>query len=192
MAAKSKRKGAAWEREICIALSNWVSGGERGDLFWRSSMSGGRATIQHQRRKAVAGRVFLNEDHAGAGDVSAVHPDGHPLTHRFVIECRFYKELHLEQLIYSERGRLLRWWMDLIKVAEQHGRHPMLIAKENYRRPIVCLDRMGALVMRAGVKHNKRFQPRVICPTFGLHIYILDHLIRQVRPRYALSYTPTS
>src|SRR5215216_6431446 len=41
-------KGPQWEREVCRALSLWVTNGERVDVFWRSAMSGGRATVHNR------------------------------------------------------------------------------------------------------------------------------------------------
>ena len=43
------QKGGAWEREFSKYLSLWITEGERDDVFWRSSQSGGRAT---QRAKS--------------------------------------------------------------------------------------------------------------------------------------------
>ena len=41
-----KEKGSSFERLVCKRMSMWLSKGERDDLFWRSAMSGGRATVQ--------------------------------------------------------------------------------------------------------------------------------------------------
>ena len=39
------KKGGGFERKTLKALSLWISKGERKDIFRRSIMSGGRATI---------------------------------------------------------------------------------------------------------------------------------------------------
>ena len=39
-----KRKGSAFERKTCRALSLWYSGGVNANIFWRTSSSGARAT----------------------------------------------------------------------------------------------------------------------------------------------------
>ena len=44
-----KQKGSGFERTICHELSMWISHGKHDDLFWRSSMSGGRATVMFKK-----------------------------------------------------------------------------------------------------------------------------------------------
>ena len=44
-----KQKGGEYERTVCKKLSLWVSNGTRDDIFWRSAMSGGRATLQRKK-----------------------------------------------------------------------------------------------------------------------------------------------
>ena len=76
-----KQKGSSFERKICKELSLWITDGERDDLFWRSSNSGGRATIV-----AVDGTR-----HTQSGDISAIHPLGHAFTETFVVECKHHR-----------------------------------------------------------------------------------------------------
>jgi hypothetical protein len=48
-------KGGDFERLICKKLSLWWSKGKTDDLCWRSSQSGGRATVRHRKGKKTAG-----------------------------------------------------------------------------------------------------------------------------------------
>lgn len=72
-------KGSSFEREICKTLSLWWTGGERSDVFWRSSQSGGRATQRAKTGKRTFGSY---------GDISAVDPIGQPLLKLFTIELK--------------------------------------------------------------------------------------------------------
>ena len=121
-AGGSKQKGADYERLICNKLSLWVSRGVSRDLFWRSAMSGGRATIGRRRG------IELNRQ---AGDVCAIAPEGHALTSQFYVECKFYHNLGLGNFILAA-GPLYEFWMQTADNARHHDRYPMLIAKQNY------------------------------------------------------------
>ena len=128
-----KAKGGQFERSICKALSLWVTHGKRQDVYWRSAMSGGRATI-HKR----AGTAIRQ-----AGDITAVAPEGHTLTNQFFIECKHVKKLDIASFILDDRGALAQFWKVACKQAREHMRQPLLIAKENNREPLVICRPRG-------------------------------------------------
>lgn len=72
-------KGSSFEREICKRLSRWWTYDSRDDVFWRSSMSGGRSTVRFRRGLSTAG---------GDGDICALDPIGQPLLKCFTIELK--------------------------------------------------------------------------------------------------------
>lgn len=72
-------KGGAYEREVCKLLSLWWSRGKADDLFWRSSNSGGRATVRAKKGKRTAGH---------AGDITATSPAGRKLIERITFEVK--------------------------------------------------------------------------------------------------------
>lgn len=112
-----KQKGAAFEREICKALSLWVTNGKRGDVFWRSAMSGGRATMFSDVRQC--------------GDVCAVAPEGAPFTARYFIECKAYKDLQIARWLITGTGYLAEFWRETREQARIHQREPLLIFRQN-------------------------------------------------------------
>ncbi len=124
-----KQKGAQFEREICKRLSLWVSDGEREDVFWRSAMSGGRATVQH--RKGV--------DVRQGGDICAVAPEGHILCDEFFIECKYVKDLGFGTFIVNGTGKLRDFWLKCLEESARHKKSPMLIAKQNGWPTIVII-----------------------------------------------------
>lgn len=129
---RGKGKGSAFERKVCKLLSKWVSRGKRTDLFWRTAMSGGRATVE--RRKGVVVRQ--------AGDICAVTPDGHAFTDHWYVECKSYKSIGLTQWIVNNDGKIPGWWAKCKREARDHGREPMLIVKQNFL-PILVITRLG-------------------------------------------------
>ena len=120
-----KQKGAQFERDVCRMLSLALSNNYRDDIFWRSAMSGGRATIGAGRENQV-------------GDISSVGAEGFALTDNFVIECKRYKNLDLDRFLVLNDGKLFDFWMRLWELSVNSKRHPLLIFQEN-RRPMLGL-----------------------------------------------------
>lgn len=120
-----KQKGSGFEREICKRLSLWVSDGVHDDLFWRSAMSGGRATVRF--KKGV-------DTSSGQGDITAVTTEGNQLTDYSTIECKHYKSIGLDAHVYGQ-GPLAGIWNKLQNETPKNKK-PILIFKEN-RRPIL-------------------------------------------------------
>lgn len=112
-----KAKGSAFERKICKALSLWVTDGRRQDVFWRSAMSGGRATVR-------------GLDVRQAGDVCAVAPEGHEFCQYWYVECKHLKSLDFHCLLKGT-GALLKHFATAAKQALKRGQTPMLIARQN-------------------------------------------------------------
>ncbi len=125
----SKNKGSDFERKVCRQLSLLVSGGKRTDCFWRSALSGGRATLQLDQG-------ILNQ--AQAGDISAISREGLWLIDNFQIECKHYADLEFTSGFLSNTGVLHGFWKTLVKDSLPRGKNPLLIAKQN-NRPIVLL-----------------------------------------------------
>lgn len=136
-AGGGKAKGGGFERLVCKALSRWLSRGMRDDLFWRSAMSGGRASVQFKRGRKNQTQVC---------DISAIHPQGDRLMQVAVVECKFIKNLHFASLLVpyvdgkSARGTIAEYWWEVCRLAAKAGRHPILIAKQNGVMPFVLLD----------------------------------------------------
>ena len=128
-----KQKGASFEREICVLLSSWISSGTQEDVFWRSAMSGGRATVAMKRGKRLTSQV---------GDISCIDPAGNRFIRAFAPECKFYANLDYSGLL-TGKGKLLSFWQEINKQASQHGKHPIMFARQNRLPTTVCLTHSG-------------------------------------------------
>lgn len=133
-AGGGKSKGAAFERGVCVSLSRWLTQGTRDDIFWRSAMSGGRATVAF----ASKGKKLS----AQSGDISCVDPLGGRFIKAFSVECKFYKDLEYTGLL-TGRGKLLDFWGQTQRDARTHGKLPILIARQNRMPAVVGLDIKG-------------------------------------------------
>lgn len=121
-AGGSKQKGASFERDTCRRLSLWVSNGKREDLFWRSAMSGGRATVAGRRGVNLASQ---------AGDISAVDKAGHVLTAELYFETKHVKDISLANFIIKNTGPLARYWQTACKESANYDKTPVLIIRQN-------------------------------------------------------------
>jgi len=152
----SKQKGSSFEREICRKLSLWVSEGNSDDLYWRSAMSGGRATVRTKKGQKTT---------HGQGDISSVTPEGSILTDNFVIECKNYNSIGFSNFLYN-KGVLKEIWSKLLKESIESNKHPLLVIKENRKPVLVCFNR------------NIGFIPFLCKFKQGLVVYYFDDLIK--------------
>lgn len=123
----SKQKGSGFEREICKIFSRWASSGKSEDLYWRSAMSGGRATLQY--KKGIKNQTQV-------ADISSISSQGEFLTDLCCIECKSYKDLHLGCFIYGTNQGVSYFWKELSQQALNCNKYPILVMKEN-RKPIL-------------------------------------------------------
>lgn len=160
-----KAKGAEFERSICKQLSLWISSNEREDVFWRSAMSGGRATVAGRKGKNLA---------AHAGDISSTDQIGHTFISRYYVECKFYRDLKFQGLL-TATGPLTAFWLTAKCEADKYNKTPILIAKQNQYPTIVCIDHSGSqeLLLRG--------REMLYCPPLDLRILLMDEFLKHAQ-----------
>lgn len=136
-----KAKGAAFERLVCKELSLWVTNGHRDDVFWRSAMSGGRATVHKKGGKTIA--------HV-SGDIAAVHKEGNEFIRYFFVECKNMAKFELHRMVFGKGGPLMDFWGVARTQAHSFGKSPMLIAKQNLFPSVVVLSGVGVEQFNVG------------------------------------------
>jgi hypothetical protein len=128
-------------------------------------MSGGRATR-------------AQGDVRQAGDITAVDPEGHSLTSRFYIECKFYKDLKVELFVLDGGGPLGVFWRKTREEAARYGRTPMLIAKQNNGYVLVVAPGGAGFKWTPGIV-DVRVKPD---PDYVFCIWKLDEIVRTTYP----------
>jgi hypothetical protein len=125
----SSAKGGRFEREISRALSLWMSSGIDGDLLWRSSASGARATRRGDQSLSHA-----------AGDIAAAKPGGWVFIKRFYVECKHYKDLQIPQFVSHGKSRLGNFWTVARQAALSYHRRPLLVARQNRLSTLIVME----------------------------------------------------
>jgi len=125
----SKGKGSEFERDICKALTQWLSGREKPYLFWRQPLSGGLATISEE-----------NADMSG--DIRALTPESAFFTNFFSVEAKNgYPATSFWQHFTNSKGFNLKlFWKQCIGDAKNSKRHPMLIYRKKGKRAIIGIE----------------------------------------------------
>lgn len=133
---KNPHKGQNFEREICRQLSLWCSHGKRDDYFWRSTNSGGRATIRKRQNK---------ETHGQYGDIRCDHPKGRKLLKAAVFECKKgYPIENLANLVDAPFSRLSttlysQWVKQARRACRESGSVTWFIIHRRPKRDITVL-----------------------------------------------------
>lgn len=155
--------GPEYERSTCKRLSMWVSNFERKDVFWRSSMSGGRSTIS--RRKG--------EVSATAGDITCIDTIGEPLTSLFVLECKTYKNPKLEGYFFGLHPESKKWW-DKLLFECQGLKQPLLIIDQAHKHNEAAFTSSeGMRILKAAGK----LPVQVVIPSVDMNSFLLQDML---------------
>jgi len=174
MGARSSHKGSAYERKVCVGLSRWISNLTRDDIFWRSAMSGGRATLA--QRKGRGSRF-----EGSTGDITAVDPMGEPLTATFSIEVKAYKQFEIDRPAFDRKGELLGLWKAHLPKAAQAKRLPMLIGKQDNMGEVLLVTEEGGNIIEA-CSGPRPLVPTLHWPRHDVWIYLFRDFLANVDP----------
>jgi len=164
----SKQKGASNERSVCRQLSLWVTHGTKEDVFWRSAMSGGRATVAKRKGKKLASQ---------AGDISSVDINGHILTDHFYIETKHVKNLCLDRFIVTRTGPLVKYWNTACLEATTYNKQPLLIVKQNLL-PALLICEFGTVGKLTGKRVTLNgCLARVYSSSVACEIWPFEHIL---------------
>ena len=138
-------------------------------------MSGGRATL---RSRIGRGSAVV----AQAGDISAIHELGHAFLRLFVVECKFYKDLRLKQMIYARKGFVDEIWYKTLKLATQNDRIPFIVSRENRMDELVWTTERGLDLLRSALVPGQQLKCWVTYPVHGIHIVHLRDVLLHCDP----------
>lgn len=170
-------KGGNFEREICKMLSLWWSAGVTDDVFWRTSNSGGRATVRGRVGKKTFGQY---------GDIQATDPIGQPLMDLCTIELkRGYTKSTFADLIEDSQTANAKpcMYAQFIKQAQNDAIKAsvswwMLIVKRDRRRPIVIFPKDLFAYQWKGLNGARLYRKGL----FNIRIALLDEFLKYVDP----------
>jgi len=162
-------KGGAYERAICKALSLWWTEEGRDDVFWRSSTSGGRATVRSRQGRATFGQY---------GDVQATDPIGQPLIDLCTIELKCgYGKTSIADVLDAPPTAATQQWLKFVEQAEESQRaasapYWLLITKRDRRDSMIFMPRPfhGLLVRESLVLYSTHWKPCIVFRGEGRHI----------------------
>ena len=148
-------KGSQFEREICKLLSMWWTDGERDDIFWRTSQSGGRATSRRGRSTKYQ-----------HGDVTFTDPIGAPLIELFTIELkRGYSKANVHGVLDRQelaKQETFEAHVEQARKAQRAANTPywMLIQRRNQRHAVVWVPSAGFTKFHELFGNRNRLQAR--------------------------------
>ena len=129
-----KIKGGNYERHLSKILSLWWTNGERDDVLWLTSNSGGRATFRNNRGKKTT---------THCGDICAIDPIAEPLIRFAVIEAKKgYNKSTLHDLLDKPRNAKLQIYEEWFEQAER----ARVSKGSRYWMLIHCRDRREDLI----------------------------------------------
>lgn len=117
---RAKTKGTNYERDFAKRLSLWWTYGQLQDAFWRTSLSGGKATITNSTVQV--------------GDICAIRPIAIPLENCVVFELKrgYTKTLILDWLLLGSTSLVGQWWEKGIQQSIDTNRKFILIVKHDH------------------------------------------------------------
>jgi hypothetical protein len=128
------QKGSAFERKICKELSLWYTNGVSDAYFWRTAMSGGRATVRGRQGKKTAN---------SAGDIGALDPAGAMLLKHITFELKKgYNNVQIQKIFEtSNRTTSPRAFIDQAKESQKvaGSKYWMVIHKRDTTQAMVYM-----------------------------------------------------
>lgn len=170
-AGGAKDKGSSFERDVSQILSRWISHGKEEDIFWKSQSSGAVSTTAG---KSGADLPLLT------GDITAAKPEAIQFLRIFVVECKHYADLHLQDLAFQRESNIAIFWRQVCRDAARAKRLPFLVARQN-RKPTLCGIVPGVVeVLRTGLGVD--LPPGLLSERYYLHLFELTPFLAAVQP----------
>jgi hypothetical protein len=162
-----KGKGGGYERKVGEKLSLWISQGIRKDLLCRTVGSGAQFT--------TAAKKLISAGHAG--DLMSQDLLSQEFCSKFVIECKFWKNLEIIKFL-DKKGELFDALKKVQKEAKDVNKKYWLVAKQNQQKDLLFMERQiitGALPPNVLPMYHQLFCGEVV-------MWYLDEFLSLVNP----------
>jgi len=163
-----KNKGSSFERKVCRILTKWITGKEHPEIFWRSASSGAKSTMDSIKGTAT-------DMH---GDIMAVNEEGFWFTSKFLIECKFYKDVDIGKFLTGS-GKLRDWWNQACEDGAKANKIPLLIFKRNGSPIYIMFNSFDCRFFEVCFSESKkwRIEIRDNCAIYPYQIYLLEDFL---------------
>jgi hypothetical protein len=127
-------KGGSFERQFCYRLSEWWTGDADSCVFWRTSQSGGRATVRSRKGKRTSGHH---------GDICATDPCAEPFFKLFCLELkRGYSRCSIQDLLDRPKRAAKQEYEKWVEQAElsrkgSGARYWLIVLRRDKREALV-------------------------------------------------------
>ena len=163
-------KGGAFERKVAVALSMWMSKDKHKDWFWRTAMSGGRATVFAKKGIALKNQV---------GDICAIDEHSFKFSKTFMIECKNYKDIGLKNLITGADNKCPSWWDKLLRDSIKVEKVPLLVMKQGHMRTLLMMDSVGLSTFYIKKKSLHRYGSFIAWyPDYDAYIFDWEYFLQ--------------
>jgi hypothetical protein len=129
-------KGGEFEREFSKLFSDYLTGGARNDVFWRSSQSGGRATTRAKTGLKTAGSY---------GDITCLDASFAFITRVLCFELkRGYNTVGVLDLLDGKKAEpeIIAFWKQCSRDAELGGiMFPFVVLRRDFRNAVIIIPR---------------------------------------------------
>lgn len=148
-----KSKGGGWENEVGEKISLWLSNGEHKKLLCRTVGSGAQFTT-HAKKLIAAGQ---------AGDLMSQDPLSVDFCSKFVVECKFWKNLELIKFFEQGGGKetLYEAMLKVKSEGDSLGKLWWLVAKQNNRKPLLFMPASAYVNIKEGLDWHLIFSGSV-------------------------------
>lgn len=161
---QGKNKGSGFEREIGAKLSLWFSHGERKDLCCRTVGSGAQFTF--------------TKGSGNPGDLMGQHPTAIKFFDRFVVECKFWKDIQFLRFLEGE-GDLYEAMQKVKKEAASQSKMWWLVVRQNHRKTIVLMPIGAAVGISKAYGYNVPFHQ---IHSGGVMMFYFDEFLKLTSP----------
>lgn len=174
-------KGADFERSISKRLSLWWTRGERDDVFWRTSNSGGRATARRN-----SGKKTKNQE----GDICAIDPAGQSLVDLVSIELKKgYNSWNIKEFLDSDSKEptLLKFFKQAQRESEsKESKCWWLILRQDRRKILSVISHdFYKMLVRAGCRLSELDAIMLKDSRFGVcHFFDFDEFLKILQPEF--------
>lgn len=173
-------KGADFERRICKEISLWWTKGKHDDIFWRTVLSGGRATIRKKKGKRTKGQF---------GDITATDPIGQPFLDLITVEVKKgYNRATIGDILDKGPHNVSQQWEKFLQQVQRDAEAAetpyWTVIHQRYRRQAVIYIPWKLYVLLSSSLYKSRPWFRILTEDQHVFATSLNEFFKHVKPKH--------